>query len=44
MSYGGGTVNVGVQVEVESYIDFIHRGSDEIAHLAASLIGKVVVV
>ncbi|GFS41581.1 hypothetical protein Acr_00g0075200 [Actinidia rufa] len=34
MSYRGGTVNVGVWEEVESNIDLIHRGSDEIAYLA----------
>ncbi|GFZ14432.1 hypothetical protein Acr_24g0006220 [Actinidia rufa] len=32
--YGGGTVNVGVEEEMESHIDLIHGGFDEIVHLA----------
>ncbi|GFZ14168.1 hypothetical protein Acr_24g0003580 [Actinidia rufa] len=32
MPYRGGTVNVGVREEVESYIDLIHREPGEIAH------------
>ena len=34
MSYGDGTVNVGVQKEMESHIDLIYGGFGEIIHLA----------
>ena len=38
MPYGDGTVKVGVQKEVESYIDLILKESGEIVHLARGVV------